>query len=138
LAQSQIVEYFGVDLRTENIRIVLNGKYDHNSIISSFDIKDWGTTSDDLEARLAKKTYLIEHYCFDIRNEIDYYNQTFEEMEEHQRESEKYRRKLYLEELKEERQPRKEKGMSDKEYDKIKKEFRKEQIQKTKSIERMK
>jgi hypothetical protein len=55
LAQSKIVEYFGIDLRTNNIRIKLNGKYNHNSVISSFDLKDWRTTVNNLKTGLAEK-----------------------------------------------------------------------------------
>ena len=55
LAETKIIEEFVVDFRTENVRVILNGKYKNHTVVSGFSIKDWGRTVEELEDKLAKK-----------------------------------------------------------------------------------
>lgn len=55
LEQSGIIIEYIVDIRTKSIRISLSWKYDHNVIVSPFNLQDWKKTVEDLEEELEKK-----------------------------------------------------------------------------------
>lgn len=87
-----------------------------------------------------EETYLITHYVSQIRNDVDYWDQSFEEMEESKREEAYWNERSKIDytipviEYEEFRENKPE-GMTDKEYEKKKKELRKLALQDKKERE---